>query len=111
MARLPMHRSDGPIVQGCWQAAANSSEPPAASCVQLIIKLPLSERIFGTFLLSLLLLVCLLFRVFTHPSQAPLIPISMLCFFTTAFVLTGRWSIRRAERHFQQALLLRLQVD
>ena len=91
--------------------AANLSELPGATYVQLINKLPLSERIFGIFPLSLLLLICLLFGVFMHPSQAPLIPTGMLCLVTTACILTGRWSIRRAERHFQQALRLSLQVD
>ncbi|RZL10331.1 MAG: hypothetical protein EOO62_13205, partial [Hymenobacter sp.] len=96
-----MHRSSGPLVRGQWQADINTSGLLAGTSVQLAIQLPLGERIFGTFLLSLLGMVCLQFGVFTHPTQAPLIPIGMLLFFTLLFVLTGRWSIRRAERFFQ----------
>lgn len=110
-AHLPMHRSSGPLVRGQWQADASTTGLLAGTSVQLSIRVPLGEQIFGTFLLSLLGIVCLQFGVFTHPTQAPLIPIGMLLFFTLFFVLTGRWSIRRAERFFQEALALSPQAD
>lgn len=101
-----MNRSDGPIVQGYWQAAADTVELPAGTSVHLLIRLTWSERIFGTLLLVLLLVSSLLCGVFTRPLQAPLVPVGMLFFFTSLFVFTGRWSLRKAERYFQRVLAL-----
>jgi len=110
-ARLPMNRTDGPLVQGYWQATPASAGLPAGTSIRLVIKLPLSERLFGNFLIGSLLTFCLWCGVFTHPAQAPLIPIAMLGFFTGLFVLTRCWSLRSAARYFQQALALRPQPN
>jgi|GEM_PF-4084991 len=110
-ARLPMNRPNGPLVQGYWQATPTSAGLPAGTSIRLVIKLPLSERLFGNFLLGSLLTTCLCRGVFTHPTQAPLIPIAMLGLFTGLFVLTRCWSLRSAARYFQQALALRPQPN
>lgn len=111
-ARLPMNRSDGPVVHGFWQATADTEglELLTGTSVQLVIRLSLGDRLFGFFLLGLLLPTCLLGGVFAEPAQAPLVPLGLLFLFTAVFVLTRRRSIRSAERYFQQALGLRRQA-
>jgi hypothetical protein len=105
-ARMPWGRSDGPVIRGHWQAATSISLPLAGTTVQLTIRPPLSEMIGGGFMLSCISAMSVLIWHSANSPRVALIPASFGVLFALFFLANNWWSIRRAERHFQAALML-----
>jgi hypothetical protein len=97
-ARMPWGRSDGPLIRGYWQIAADTTPSSLGTVVQLTIRLTLAQLLGGCLMLVFLLITSLLTR--------SLFATGLLGLFGFIFVTDSWWSIRRAERHFQGALTL-----
>jgi hypothetical protein len=102
-ARVAHGRSDGPLVQGHWEPT------PHGSLVELTVSLTIGSWIgVGIFLLWCLFIVSLT-GVFAHPARllSPAGFIALLVLLFSLFILADlRWSLRRAQRYFENALQL-----
>jgi hypothetical protein len=105
-ARMPWGRSDGPVIFGHWQAVASMPLPLAGTMVRLTIRPPLSEMLGGCFMLLCLLAMSVLMQHSANSPRVALIPASFGVLFALFFLASTWWSIRRAEHHFQAALML-----
>lgn len=109
-ARVRWGRSSGLVIQGRWQSAP-ATLPLAGTMVQLTIRLPLSEVVASCFLLCVATGACWLVSRPTHSLQSLVVVLSITSVFIL-FILLNAWGgIHRAERYFQQALLLSEYVE
>lgn len=100
-ARVPHARSNGPFVHGYWQENSTGSASPPGTVLHLTIRLPLGEVVLGG--LFALLIIGGMWLV-SKATDALIIPAATGSFFTLMMGVNVRYSIRYAERYFQQAL-------
>jgi hypothetical protein len=81
--------------------------PLAGTEVHLTIRPPLTELLGGGFILSFLLFMSNLMSQSGDSSRVALIPAGFGVLFALFFLASTWWSIRRAERYFQEALALK----
>lgn len=102
-ARVAQGRSDGPLVQGRWEPA------PRGSLVEVTISLPIGSWLGAGFFLLWCLFIVSLTGIFTHPARllGPAGFFSLLVLLFSLFIVADlRWSLRRAQRYFEDALQL-----
>ncbi len=79
---------------------------PAGTYVQLTIRLPISAMLAACFLLCVFAAACWLVWQTSHSIRSLAVSLGITGSFMLVFMASAWGSMRRAERYFQQALLL-----